>query len=137
GVTLISDSLELDGNPVSGDLGSGIEVGSLEPGADAVLTFSVTTSSELPAQNPIVNTAQAVFDTGTPVESGEAQTLIVQNPRHQAISDLLQSIALGQTAISHILNAEGEKIQKILTLENVTAEQMISVNKSAENLIDG
>ena len=137
GVTLISDSLELDGNPVSGDLGSGIEVGSLEPGADAVLTFSVTTSSELPAQNPIVNTAQAMFDTGTPVESGEAQTLIVQNPRHQAISDFLQSIALEQTAISHILNAEGEKIQKILTLENVTAEQMISVNKSAENLIDG
>lgn len=34
--------------------------------------------------------------------------------RSQAITDIIQSVALEQTALSHILNAEGEKIQKIL-----------------------
>ena len=29
----------------------------------------------------------------------------------QAVTDLLESIALEETALSHILNAEGEKIQ--------------------------
>ena len=32
----------------------------------------------------------------------------------QAVTDLLESIALEETALSHILNAEGEKIQKVL-----------------------
>lgn len=34
--------------------------------------------------------------------------------RHQAITDIIASVALEQTALSHILNAEGEKIQKAL-----------------------
>lgn len=33
-----------------------------------------------------------------------------------AASSLLQSIALEETAISHILNAEGEKLQKGISL---------------------
>ena len=32
----------------------------------------------------------------------------------QAVTDLLESIAMEETALSHILNAEGEKIQKAL-----------------------
>lgn len=34
-----------------------------------------------------------------------------------AASSLLQSIALEETAISHILNAEGEKLQKGISLK--------------------
>ena len=30
--------------------------------------------------------------------------------REQAITDLFESVALQQTALSHILNAEGEKL---------------------------
>ncbi|MEG2051735.1 MAG: thioester domain-containing protein [Oscillospiraceae bacterium] len=33
--------------------------------------------------------------------------------RYQSITDIIESVALEQTALSHILNAEGEKIQKI------------------------
>ena len=36
--------------------------------------------------------------------------------RDQAITDLIQSVALEETALSHILNAEGEKIQKMVAL---------------------
>ena len=36
--------------------------------------------------------------------------------RCQAITDIIESVALEQTALSHILNAEGEKIQKVVSI---------------------
>lgn len=36
--------------------------------------------------------------------------------RTQAITDIIESVALQETALSHILNAEGEKIQKMVAL---------------------
>ena len=47
-----------------------------------------------------------------------------------------QSIALEETAISHILNAEGEKIQKVLTLHNCDSKDILEVNKSVQDTID-
>ena len=55
--------------------------------------------------------------------------------RHQAVNDLVQSVALEQTALSNILNAEGKKIQKALDL-NLSAEDIISINKSVECMVD-
>lgn len=51
-------------------------------------------------------------------------------------SFLLQSIALEETAISHILNAEGEKLQKAISMENCSHEDLLDVNKSVEDMID-
>lgn len=34
--------------------------------------------------------------------------------RAQAVTDIIESVALEETALSHILNAEGEKIQKMV-----------------------
>ena len=34
----------------------------------------------------------------------------------QAVTDLLESIALDETALSHILNAEGEKLQRVIAM---------------------
>ncbi|MBP3487684.1 MAG: hypothetical protein J6K53_04730 [Roseburia sp.] len=53
-----------------------------------------------------------------------------------AASSLLQSIALEETAISHILNAEGEKIQKVLSLHNCDQKDILEVNKSVEDMVD-
>lgn len=52
-----------------------------------------------------------------------------------AASALLQSIALEETAISHILNAEGEKLQKAISL-NCDQKDLIEINKSVENMVD-
>lgn len=52
-----------------------------------------------------------------------------------AASSLLQSIALEETAISHILNAEGEKLQKAISL-NCDQKDLLKVNKSVEDMID-
>ena len=42
--------------------------------------------------------------------------------RSQAVTDIIESVALQETALSHILNAEGEKIQKMVALPDVTPE---------------
>lgn len=52
-----------------------------------------------------------------------------------AAASLLQSIALEETAISHILNAEGEKLQKMISL-SCEKKDLIEVNKSVENMVD-
>lgn len=53
-----------------------------------------------------------------------------------AASSLVQSIALEETAISHILNAEGEKIQKVLSLHTCDPDQILKVNRSVESMIE-
>lgn len=53
-----------------------------------------------------------------------------------AVASLLQSIALEETAISHILNAEGEKIQKALCLHNCDCKDILDVNKSVQEAIE-
>lgn len=52
-----------------------------------------------------------------------------------AASSLLQSIALEGTAISHILNAEGEKLQKAISL-SCNLNDLVEINKSVEDMVD-
>lgn len=52
-----------------------------------------------------------------------------------AASSLLQSIALEETAISHILNAEGEKLQKAISL-SCTQKDLLEVNKSVKDMVE-
>lgn len=53
-----------------------------------------------------------------------------------AASSLLQSIALEETAISHILNAEGEKLQKAISLHDCSHKDLLEINKSVEDMVD-
>ncbi|MEG2421990.1 MAG: hypothetical protein RSB55_10565 [Oscillospiraceae bacterium] len=54
----------------------------------------------------------------------------------QAINDIIESVALEETGLSHILNAEGEKIQKMLAIPGVTADQLLAVNASVQATVD-
>lgn len=56
--------------------------------------------------------------------------------RDQAISDLIESVALQETGLSHILNAEGEKIQAVVALPNVTTGELLAVNTSVQDTIN-
>ena len=56
--------------------------------------------------------------------------------REQAITDIIESVALEETALSHILNAEGEKIQKMVALPDVTPEVLLATNKSVESMVN-
>lgn len=58
-----------------------------------------------------------------------------EGTREQAITDLIESVALQETALSHIINAEGEKMQAIIAMEDVTSDQLLALNKSVEQMI--
>ena len=57
-------------------------------------------------------------------------------PRSQAITDLIVSVALQQAALSHILNAEGEKIQKILSFKQLAPATILRTNRSVESMVN-
>ncbi len=54
---------------------------------------------------------------------------------YQAIADLLESIALQETAMSHIINAEGEKIQFVLSRECISFDDLMTTNESVTNTL--
>ena len=56
--------------------------------------------------------------------------------REQAIIDLIQSVALQEAALAHIMNAEGEKMQKIIGMTDVTSEDLFKLNKSVVSMIN-
>lgn len=56
--------------------------------------------------------------------------------RDQSVTDMIESVALEQTALSHILNAEGEKLQKIINSESATSAEIIGINKSAQSMVN-
>jgi hypothetical protein len=53
----------------------------------------------------------------------------------QAITDLLESIALQEAGLAHIINAEGEKIQAAIAIEDVTIDDLIAINQSVSDTL--
>jgi len=56
--------------------------------------------------------------------------------RDQAITDLIESVALQEAALAHILNAEGEKMQAIIGMPDVTADQLLELNDSVQKMVN-
>ena len=54
--------------------------------------------------------------------------------RDQAITDLIESIAMQEASMSCILAAEAQKIQKALTME-ISLDQLLNVNDTAMNMV--
>ncbi len=56
--------------------------------------------------------------------------------RKQSVTDVIASVSLEQTALSHVLNAEGEKIQKMLAIDGITRSELLRVNDSVTDTVD-
>lgn len=106
-------------------------LGELPEAAACLLTTSSTTSTTTTSTTTTTTTTTTTSSTTTSTTTTQAPV-----PREQAITDLLASIALEQAALSHILNAEGEKVQKILSFERLTAETVLRTNRSVESMVN-
>lgn len=53
----------------------------------------------------------------------------------QAVIDLLESIALQESALSHILCAESQKMKTALAMDEVDLCKLLEVNDSATNMV--
>lgn len=103
------------------------------------------TNDIIVAQNPVNTAQEGIYLVIYEVTDAEGRTttkvIIItviikpRDSREQAISDIIESVALEQTALSHILNAEGEKIQKALTFD-ITAEKLLEINASVTSMTD-
>ncbi|MED4910707.1 hypothetical protein [Brevibacillus centrosporus] len=55
--------------------------------------------------------------------------------REDVIHLLLASIAMEEISLSHIMNAEGERIQHFLEKDDVSLEDLLRVNQSVERML--
>ena len=53
----------------------------------------------------------------------------------QAVVDLLESIALQESALSHILCAESQKMKVAMSMEELDLCKLLEVNDSATNMV--
>lgn len=53
----------------------------------------------------------------------------------QAVTNLIQSIAAEEMALSRILNAESEKMKKAICLDGVDLCKLLEINDSATNMV--
>ena len=58
-----------------------------------------------------------------------------ESTRSQAITDIIESVALQETALSHIINAEGEKMQAIIGMEDISSDELLEPNNSVQTMI--
>jgi len=57
-------------------------------------------------------------------------------PPRDALAAIMASIALQEAAIAHVLNAEGEKIQAVVGLEDAALADLQGINESVSGLVD-
>ena len=56
--------------------------------------------------------------------------------REGSINEIISSIAAEELSLSHILNAEGEKLQKIIAMCNVSPHMILEANRCVKSLIN-
>lgn len=96
---------------------------------EATSCMLVTTSTSTTTSTTTTTTTTSTTTTSTTTTQAPV-------PRCQAITDLLVSVALQQAALSHILNAEGEKVQKILSFDQLAPETILQANRSVESMVN-
>lgn len=113
-----------------------LDLGTLVNGAVEVITIRGTVAEG--TTTPITNTATVSSTTPDPNLENNTFTVVVNiaGARCQAITDIIESVALQETALSHILNAEGEKMQAAIAMKNVTKDQLLQINQSATTLVN-
>ena len=55
--------------------------------------------------------------------------------QEQVMTDLIESIAMQERALSHIVNAESE-MQAIINMDTVSTQQLLQLNQSVEHMIN-
>ena len=132
--------------PTSGDPTTTVSlINPIAPGQTAAISFKATVTA-IPNPNPAINVASAVYTytvdpqlpngaSGTG-QSNTVNTVVLRNNYGQQISDLIESVALEQAALSAIAQAEGAKIQRMAATPDVTPQQLLCLNKSVTDLMN-
>lgn len=55
--------------------------------------------------------------------------------RGDAVGNIIESIAMEESAAAHILNAESEKIMAVVNNGDASPQQLMDINKSVKNMV--
>lgn len=94
--------------------------GAVSSASSGILTNTAVVSSTTPDPNPENNTSTVVT--------------FLCDARCQAITDLIESVALEEAGLAHILNAEGEKLQAMIAAPGVSADMLLQANRSVQSM---
>ncbi|MEG2349714.1 MAG: hypothetical protein RSB57_04315 [Hungatella sp.] len=121
---------------------TGFSLNAMPPLSSHVVVFHATAGT---GASPVKNVAAGSYPIFQSANGDVVLNTIFSNPVflrrplynfRQASNDLAESIAYEETALSHILNAEGEKIQAMLAEPEVSPAQLLDVNTSVQNMVD-
>lgn len=144
GLSFVPGSVTINGSssPTS-DPTLGFALPDTAPGDTTTIAFEALAASA-PPTGVATNTAALAYEvyligespTLCQLQSNPVDVAIAPvTPRDQAKTDIIQSVALQEAALAHIINAEGEKMQKIIALEGVTFSELMTLNKSVTQLL--
>lgn len=75
----------------------------------------------------ITNTDEGGFNVGNPV--------IPVVTQEQALTDLLESIALEEAALAHLINAEAEKVQNLAAVTGTDPQTAIDIQEAVRGVL--
>ncbi|MEG0297792.1 MAG: isopeptide-forming domain-containing fimbrial protein [Clostridium sp.] len=142
--TVYSDSLTVS-VPYTGTPATSITLTNpIAAGQTVSISFKVTVTA-IPNPNPINNTATVNYSfTVNPQQpdgvtatstSNIATTVVFKYNFSQQITDLIESVALEEAALSAIMNSEGAKIQAMVAMNGITPQELLCVNKSVADML--
>ncbi|MGX8833513.1 DUF7507 domain-containing protein [Amedibacillus sp. YH-ame6] len=131
--------------PYSGTPTTGITLTNpIAPGEVVAIIFKALIHV-MPLPNPIVNIASVDYTYTVDTEnvngvrvsktSNSFDTLVLRYNYQQQINDLIESVALQQAALAAIANAEGAKIQKAVAMGDISAQELLCINKSVSDML--
>lgn len=56
--------------------------------------------------------------------------------REESVGNIIESIAMEEKAIAHILNAENEKLQAVIDMPDATVQELLAINRSVKMSVD-
>ena len=56
--------------------------------------------------------------------------------REEAVGNIIESVAMEEAGLAHILNAESEKLLAVVNNPQSTAEELMAVNRAVRNAIN-
>jgi uncharacterized repeat protein (TIGR01451 family) len=143
GTVLVPNSVKVNGTTITGDIETGISVGSLAPDQSVEITFQVAVQNPLPEK--VDNQASVNYEfqlkPGSEILSAESVTnvvtAVIETPCQKAQNQIFESVALQEIALAQLLRAESTKVQTAVQAfeeGRITANQLERINQSAERV---
>lgn len=112
-----------------------LNLGELSPGETRTILIRGTVNA---APGSFVNVASVTSTTPDPNPDNNISSVItfIPSPKEQAVTDLIESVALEEAGLAAILNAEGAKLQRMTAAPDVNTDVLLRANKSVRTLTD-